>query len=119
MTDHYGTILTIDSSYELDLYVSASRFSCVLRVASTNRYLLTIKPELSLKVKYGIFKVLLSARGYLIIQARSEFKTYEKDMILVYSINGEKVAELELEEHVNAILFDPHQYYIVNYDVIV
>lgn len=115
MTDHYEAIVSIDSSFALDLYVSASRASCVLRIASTNRYFLTITPELSLKVKYGIFKVLLSARGYLIVQARSEFKTYDKDMLLVYSLNGEKIAQLELEEHLNAILFDPHQYFIVPY----
>ena len=63
--------------------------------------------------KYNIYKVLLSARGYVVILARSAFAAYEKDMLLVYSINGEKVAQRELDESINAILFHTYQYYIV------
>lgn len=71
-------------------------------------------PGLSLGVKYNIFKVVLSARGYLVVQARTAFSTYEEDMLIVYSINGEKVAEQKLDEFVNAMLFDPTEYYLVS-----
>ncbi len=113
MTDHNDAIVSLDANSELDLYASASKTSCVLRVASNNRYFLTIQPELSLKVKYEVFRVLLSSRGYVIFHARSAFKTYERDMLIVYSINGEKVAQRELDEYVNAILLDPHGYFVV------
>ncbi len=113
MTDHNDAVVSIDANYELDLYASASKFACVLRVMSTNRYFLTISPELSRKVKYRIFKILLSSRGYIVIQARSVFATYEKDMLVVYSINGEKIATRELEEFLNAMILDQTQYFVV------
>ena len=106
-------MLTIDANYGLDLYVSGSKCSCVLRVISTNCYFLTIAPKLGLKVNYRIYKVLLSVRGYLIIQCKSELKTYERDMLLVYGINGDLVALKELDEFLNDIFFDTHQYFIV------
>ena len=113
MTDHYDAIISIDSSYELDLYVSASKSICVLRISSTKQYFLSITPDFNSKIKYNIFKVLLSGRGYLIVQARSALKIYKKDMILVYTINGEEVSRLILDELINSILFDMHQYFIV------
>ena len=91
MTDHYEPIISIDSSFDLDMYVTASNYSCILRVASTHKYFLTITPDLnpvSSNVKYRIYKVLISPRGYVIIQAKSLFKAYNKDMMLVYTING-------------------------------
>ena len=97
------------------MYVSASNFACVIRLMSTNKYLLTIKPELSFSVKYRIYRVMLSPRGYLIIQARSLFKTFNKDMLLIYTINGEEVAKLELDECVNDMVLDKHGYYLVYY----
>ena len=113
MADHSDPIVSISSSYELDLYASASQSSCVLRIISTCRYFLTINPELTTKVTYRIFKVLLSAKGYVIIQARCTYQTFEKDMLIVYSINGEKIAQRELDEFVNGILLDSLQYHIV------
>lgn len=113
MTDHYDAIISIDSSYELDLYVSASKTFCVLRVSSTNQYFLTIAPSFASKPRYHIFKVLLSARGYLIVQARSSLSTHKKDAFVVYTVNGEEVARLGVEELVNSVLLDVHQYYIV------
>ena len=113
MTDHNEQIISIDSNYELDLYASASKHSCILRIISTNRYFLEIIPELVFAIKYKIFKIVFSFRGYLIIQARTAYETLEKDMLIVYSINGEKVAQLEVEESLNSILFDPTNYFIV------
>ena len=113
MADHNDPVASLDANTELDLYASASRTCCVLRVASNDGYFLTIVPELAGKVRYSIFKVLLSARGYVIIHARSVYKTYERDMLMVYSVNGEKIVQKELDEFVNAILMDPHHYFIV------
>lgn len=111
--NHDDPIITIDSSYALDLCVSACKSTCVLRVASTNHHFLTITPKLALKVSYRIYKVLLSARGYLVVQSKSELRTYNKDMISVYSVNGDLVALKELDEFINDVFFDPHQYFIV------
>ena len=113
MTDHNDSIISVDSSYELDIYATASTTSCVLRIMSTNRYFLTIKPQLDFVVKYKIFKIMLSFRGYLIIQARTAFATLEKDLLMVYSINGELIAQKEVDESLNAIIFDHNQYFIV------
>lgn len=113
MTDHNEQIVSVDSSYELDIYATSSCSSCVLRIMSTNRYFLTIKPQLDFVVKYKIYKIMLSLRGYLVIQARTAFTTLEKDLLIVYSINGELVAQKEVDETLNAILFDNSQYFIV------
>ena len=115
MTDHCDSIVSISSSYDMDLYTSGSNFSCVLRNISNNEYFLTITPELTLTVKYRIYRVILSQRGYVIIQARSLFKTFYKDMLLVYTINGELVIRKELEELINDIILDKYGYYIVNF----
>jgi len=115
MTDHYDPIVSIDSNTETGLYASASNNSCVLRVSSNNKYFLTIKPEFPNNVKYRIYRVLISPRGYLIIQARSLFKGYDKDMVIVYTINGEEVCRRELDECVNDMLLDTYGYHIVNY----
>ncbi len=115
MTDHSDTIVSLDANSEVDLYASASRAGCVLRVASDNCYFLTIVPEVvsKSKVKFSIFRVLLSARGYVVFHMRSDYKTYVHDMLVVYSINGEKIAQCELDETVNAVLIDPLHYFIV------
>jgi len=112
--DHNDDVISMNSSYELDLYVTATRVSYVLRVASTNEHFLTVHPNLSSNVKYSIFRVMLSARGYVVIQARSQFKAYGKDMLLTYTINGEEVCRVELEEVINDLLFDIHEYFIVS-----
>ena len=118
MADHSNPIVSIDSNYALDLYVSASTTMCVLRVASTNQYFLKIIPQIDLKVEYKLFKVLLSARGYLVIQARSKFVPCRWDMILVISINGEEVSRIKLNECINDIVFDVYHYHIVTFSYI-
>jgi len=105
--------VSIDTNYECDLYVSASKNTCVLRTTSTNKYFKTITPEFPSKGKYKIFKVLLSPRGYLVIQGRNTIKYNEVDILQTYSINGEKIAEKCLEEYLNAILLDNLGYFII------
>eukprot|EP00826_Nyctotherus_ovalis_P045150 TRINITY_DN4959_c0_g2_i1.p1 TRINITY_DN4959_c0_g2~~TRINITY_DN4959_c0_g2_i1.p1 ORF type:complete len:154 (+),score=34.16 TRINITY_DN4959_c0_g2_i1:25-462(+) len=102
-----------DSSYPLDLYVSASTNSCVLRVASTNQHFLKLVPQLDPHIEYKIFKVLLSVRGYLVVQARNKLALCKQDLLLVFSINGEEIARTQVNEFINAILLDPYQYFIV------
>lgn len=113
MTDHDGPVVSIDSSHPLDLYVSASATTCALRVASTNRGFLHFAPQLDAHVDYRIFKVLLSARGYLVVQARNQLALCTLDLLLVLSLNGEEVARTQVNEFINAIVFDPYQYFIV------
>lgn len=72
---------------------------------------MTIKPTSS--GPYAIYKALLSARGYVVIQTRSYPEANSSDIIVVYSINGELIAETKFHENINAILFDPTQYFIV------
>lgn len=104
-------IVSINANYEMDLFVSASRTKCILRVISTMYLFRAIKPKLT--GNYAIFKVLLSARGYLVIQLRSYGELNNIDIIQCYSINGELVAETKFEENINAILFDKTQYFLV------
>ena len=106
-------MVSIASSFGLDLYVSASSDSICTRVSSTNRYFCAIVPELSRAMKYSIFKILMSARGYIVIQARTAFCACEPDMLVVYSINGAKIAEQKMDEFLNAMLMDPTEYFVV------
>ena len=111
--DHDSSIISIDANFDIDLYVSGSANSCIIRVISTNRYFKTISPNLFDVAEYSIFKVMISARGYIVIQERSTFSNYEHDKLIVYSINGEKIAERKLDEYINGLLFDQTQYFIV------
>jgi len=113
MNDFSETVISIDSNYELDLYAAACKTSVIIRVMSTNRYLLTIEPELNAKLRHKIYRVLLSARGYLLIHTRSEFSGYENDGLHVWSINGEFIGNIEFGEIVNDILLDQYGYNIV------
>ena len=106
-------VISIDANYEMDLFVSASKTKCTLRVISTMSFFRTIKPKLT--GSYQIYKVLLSARGYIVLQLRSYIEQCNVDIIQCYSINGEFVAETKLDENVNAILFDKTQYFLVIY----
>ena len=115
MTDHNEPVVSIDSSNNLDMYISASSVSCVLRISSNNKLIGKIIPDLSKSLNYFIYRVMLSSRGYIIIQARSAFKTYNKDMIVVYTINGEKVNSFEVDELINDMVLDRSEYFIVIY----
>ncbi len=106
-------MVCLTSNYDLDLYASASASVCILRIMSTNAYFQTIKPVLREEHPYRIFKLLLSSRGYLVIQEKCLHHNCHKDMLLVYSINGERIHELCLYESINAMFFDSTHYFIV------
>ncbi len=105
-------MVSLAASYGLDLYASASSASLCLRVVSTNRYFRTISPELSSGgVRYGIFKIVVSSRGYVVVQART---LCDQDLLVVYSINGARIAAQRLDEFLNAMILDPTEYYVVS-----
>ncbi len=107
--------MAIDSNYELDLFVTSSAGRCVLRVMSTRRYFITLKPFLrNFNVSFRIFATYLSSRGYLIIHSKSTLAKYQRDMLEVYSINGEKVAQRVFDEQLNAVILDETQYFLVS-----
>ena len=83
--DHPEAILSIDSNQGLDLVASCSSVLCALRVISTNRFFrnIQIMIETNKKMKTILYRAMLSARGYLVIQARSFFPGYEKDIIII------------------------------------
>lgn len=114
MASHAETVVSIDACHELDLYASATRRECVLRTMSTNCYFRTVFLSLPSKPDSKVFRVLLSSRGYVVVQARSGFTMYGRDTFVVYSVNGERVAMKELDELVNAVLFDQYKYFIVS-----
>ena len=114
MIDHHDPIISIYACYELDLYASATKHTCVLRVMSTNYYFRTIIPDLQSKLRYKIFRVVLSLRGYAIFQLRSAFSSYGKDALVIYSIHGERIVSKELDESINTFILDRFQYFIVN-----
>ncbi len=87
----------------------------MLRVGCTNRFFRKIVPGLvDCKVRFGIYRLLLSARGYVVIQARCPATAYDNDIFFVYSINGELIARKKVTQQINAIIFDSMQYHIVN-----
>jgi len=95
------------------MFVTASDKKCSLRVLSTGKHHLKIKSTLD--DKYKIFSVLLSSRGYLVICSRAYIKSersYTKDVIEVFSINGEKIIQRATEGNLNALLFDETGYYL-------
>ena len=106
-------MVSINACYELDLYASITKQECVLRVMSTNKYFLKIIPQFKLKISYKLFRVMVSLRGYIILQARSSFISYGHDLFTVYSMNGEQLIVKELDELINAVVFDQYQYFIV------
>jgi len=57
--------------------------------------------------------MLLSDKGYIILQLRKRVKDYKEDAILVYSINGIKVIERILKEQLNTILLEPTTHYYI------
>jgi len=115
MMDHTKAIISIDACYNLDVYVSASKKKCALRLISSNVYFLTIVPNLDSKLKYKIFRVMISSRGYVVIQARSANSVAGKNAFLVYSINGENIINKECDEFINAVTFDQLQYCLVHF----
>lgn len=112
--NHTKAVVSIDACYGLDIYVSASKKECAIRLISSDMYFLTIAPDLDPKLRYEIFRVMISARGYIIIQAKSAHSVAGKNIFMVYSINGENIVNKECNEFINAAMLDQLQYSLVN-----
>jgi hypothetical protein len=68
----------------------------------------------SLLAQYNIIQVRLSVRGYLLIIARLKHnKSFRKDLIIVYSTNGEKINSSEAPGLINSIVFDESGYQFI------
>lgn len=107
-------MVSIDSSAAVDLYASASDSEICLRVLSTQRYLRTIAYEPLSGRFWAIYKVFLSAKGYIVLQLRRRARDCDEDAVVVYSINGVKVIERRLKELLNSIVMEPTtQYHII------
>eukprot|EP00826_Nyctotherus_ovalis_P064835 TRINITY_DN9518_c0_g1_i3.p1 TRINITY_DN9518_c0_g1~~TRINITY_DN9518_c0_g1_i3.p1 ORF type:complete len:120 (-),score=10.40 TRINITY_DN9518_c0_g1_i3:381-740(-) len=114
MMNHTKAVVSIDACYDLDVYVSASKKEYTIRLISSNIHFLTVVPDLDPKLRYEIFRVIISARGYIIIQAKSAHSVAGKNIFMVYSINGENIVNKECNEFVNATMLDKLQYSLVN-----
>ena len=90
------------------MYASSSKSQISLRVLSTHRFFRTI--TVTLDEEYEIFKILLSGRGYIVVQIRS---ACNRDILAVYSINGVKIVEKLMNELLNVIILEPVTEYFV------
>jgi WD40 repeat protein len=111
--DHSRAIISIDTSYELDLIASASLDgTIVIRVMSTGKFVQLIQPTLHIAdTQYVLNQVRFSWRGYVLAVARARAgKSKESDCLLVYSLNGELMRLREAGEVVNCIVMDGSGY---------
>lgn len=103
----------MDVNHELDLFATASEKKCCLRALSTGKRHLSIKSTLD--EQYGVFSILLSSKGYLVMCSRTKNMaegSNGKDIIEVFSINGEKVVQRVIDGNLNALLFDETGYFL-------
>jgi len=63
---------------------------------------------------YNIYKILLSNKGYVVIQLRGVFSVGNADIITIYSINGIQIAYQRLDEIINSMMLDPlTEYFLI------
>ena len=63
--------------------------------------------------EWYIFKILLSGRGYIIVQLRQISPSYFQDTIVVYSINGVMLVIQKLDEILNDMVIEPTTEYFI------
>lgn len=112
--DHNLAVVSIDASKELDLFASGSLDGTIaLREISNWKFLRLLHPNLIFnKIEYVISHVRLSPRGYVVIVARAKL-TEAFDIIIVQSINGEFIKQMETNDNINCLILDETGYYFL------